>query len=115
LVCSAYKANICVIVAKIFYCGGSFGRLGVLLAVMPLSNLKPLMFEEILGYVGQFFPAEKEKSSAQIVIEIVPDEEDESWKAGFYLIHGLLVQKRTARNSAEALQTLWRPILRLYN
>ena len=72
--------------AKIFYCGGSFGRLGVLRAVMPLSFLKPLMSEEIPGYVGQFFPAEKEKSSAQIVIEIVPDEEDESWKAGFYFI-----------------------------
>jgi hypothetical protein len=86
LVCGAYKANICVIVAKIFYCGGSFGRLGVLGAVMPLSNLQPLMFEETLGYVGQFFPQDKEKSSAQIVIEIVPDEEDESWKTGFYLI-----------------------------
>jgi len=73
-------------VAKIFYCGGSFGRLGVLRAVMPLSELEPLMFDESLGYVGQFFPEEKEKSSAQTVIEIVPDEEEESWKAGFYLI-----------------------------
>ncbi len=73
-------------VAKIFYCGGSFGRLGVLRAVMPLSDLKPLMFDETLGYVGQSFPAENQKSPAQIVIEIVPDEEDESWNAGFYLI-----------------------------
>jgi hypothetical protein len=73
-------------VAKIFYCGGSFGRLGVLRAVTPLSDLKPLMFDETLAYVGQSFPAENQKSPAQIVIEIVPDEEDESWNAGFYLI-----------------------------
>jgi hypothetical protein len=86
LVCGAYKANICVIVAKIFYCRGSFGRLGILRAVMPLSDLRPLMFEETLRYVGQFFPEANEKSSAQTVIEIVSDEEDESWKAGFYLI-----------------------------
>jgi hypothetical protein len=78
--------HVCVIVAKIFYCGGSFGRLGVLRAVMPLSELEPLMSEESLGYVGQFFPADNAKSAAQIVIEIVPDEEDESWNAGFYLI-----------------------------
>jgi len=86
LVWSAYEVHVCVIVAKIFYCGGSFGRLGVLRAVMPLSELEPLMFDESLGYVGQFFPEEKEESSAQIVIEIAPDEEEKSWKAGFYLI-----------------------------
>jgi len=49
LVWSAYKVHVCVIVAKIFYCGGSFGRLGVLRAVMPLSDLKPLMFVRKLG------------------------------------------------------------------
>jgi hypothetical protein len=86
LVWSAYKVHVCVIVAKIFYCGGSFGRLGVLRAVMPLSDLKPLMFEENLGYVGHLFPEENQKSSAQTVIEIVPGEEDESWNAGFYVI-----------------------------
>ena len=50
------------------------------------GELEPLMFDESLGYVGQFFPEEKEESSAQIVIEIAPDEEEKSWKAGFYLI-----------------------------
>jgi hypothetical protein len=78
--------HVWVIVAKIFYCGGSFGRLGVLRAVMPLSELEPLMSDESVGYVGQSFPEENEKSCAQIVVEIVPDEEDESWRAGFYLI-----------------------------
>jgi hypothetical protein len=88
-------------VAKIFYCGGSFGRLGVLRAVMPLSNLQPLMFEKTLGYVGQFFPQDKEKSSAQIVIEIVPDEEDGSWKTGFYLIEkGLFTSRTLSENFA---------------
>jgi hypothetical protein len=40
----------------------------------------------LVGYVGQFFLEEKQKSSAKIVIEIVPEEEDESWNAGFYFI-----------------------------
>jgi hypothetical protein len=42
----------------IYYRGGSFGKLGVLRAVMPLSELEPLMLQESLGYVGQFFPKE---------------------------------------------------------
>ncbi len=74
------------IVAKIFYCGGSSGRLGVLRAVMPFSDLKPLVSDESPGYVGQSFPAASPDSSAHIVLEIVSDEEDGDWKAGFYLI-----------------------------
>jgi hypothetical protein len=43
-------------VAKIFYCGGSSKKLGVLRAVMPFTDLKPLMSEEILDYIGESFP-----------------------------------------------------------
>ena len=76
----------CAIVAKIFYCGGSSGRLGVLRAVIPFSDLKPLMSGEIRGYVGQSFPELNHKTSAHAVMEIVLEEEDASWKAGFYLV-----------------------------
>jgi hypothetical protein len=101
MVWSIYEVHVYVIVAKIFYCGGSFGRLGVLRAVMPFSEREPLMFDEFLGYVGQFFPEGQEKLSAQIVIEIAPDEEDESWKAGFYLIEkGPLHFEALSENSA---------------
>jgi hypothetical protein len=72
--------------AKIFYCGGSSGRLGVLRAVMPLSDLKPLMSEETLDYAGQSFPGLHEDSTAHTVIEILREEEDGKWKAGFYLL-----------------------------
>lgn len=72
--------------AKIFYCGGSSGRLGVLRAVMPFSDLKPLMFDQTFDYIGQSFPDLNLPSSAQTVIEIAREEEDGSWKAGFYLL-----------------------------
>jgi len=75
----------CAIVAKIFYCGGSSGRLGVLRAVMPISDLRPLMSCEARDYVGQSFPELNHNTLAHTVIEIVQEEEDASWKAGFYL------------------------------
>ena len=85
MVSSAYGVHLCAIVAKVFYCGGSSGRLGVLRAVMPFSDLKPLMSEETVDYVGQSFPELNHDTSARTVIEIVRDEEDARWKAGFYL------------------------------
>jgi hypothetical protein len=72
--------------AKIFYCGGSSGRLGVLRAVMPFSDLKAIMSKETFEYVGQSFPELKQDTSARAVIEIVQAEEDATWMAGFYLI-----------------------------
>jgi len=73
-------------VAKIFYCGGSSGRLGTLRAVVPLADLKRLMSEEALDYVGQSFPELKQNSSPCTVIEIMADEENGNSIAGFYLI-----------------------------
>jgi hypothetical protein len=72
-------------VAKIFYCGGSSGKLGVLRAVMPFTDLKPLMSEEILDYIGESFPELNHDTSARTVIEIARAEEDARWRAGFYL------------------------------
>jgi hypothetical protein len=71
--------------AKIFYCGGSSGRLGVLRAVMPFSELTPLLSKETLDYVGQSFPELNHDHSARTVIEIGRGEEDARWKVGFYL------------------------------
>jgi len=73
-------------VAKIFYCGGSSGRLGVLRAVMPFSSLRPLISDETFDYVGQSFTELNLDCSAHTVIEIAREEEDGSWKAGFYLL-----------------------------
>jgi hypothetical protein len=78
--------HLCSIVAKIFYCGGSSSRLGVLRAAMPFSDLRLLMSGETRDYVGQSFPELNHKTSAHTVIEIVQEEQDASWTAGFYLI-----------------------------
>ncbi len=77
--------HLCGIVAKIFYCGGSSGRLGVLRAVMPFSDLRPLMSCGARDYVGQSFPELNHNTPAHAVIEIVQEEADASWNAGFYL------------------------------
>ena len=77
--------HLCGIMAKIFYCGGSSGKLGVLRAVMPFSDLKAIMSKETFDYVGQSFPGLKQDTSARTVIEILQAEEDASWRAGFYL------------------------------
>jgi len=73
-------------VAKIYYCGGLSGRLGVLRAVMPFSDLGPLVSSESFDYVGQSFPELNRDTATRTVIEIVREEEDGSWKAGFYLL-----------------------------
>jgi hypothetical protein len=59
---------------------------GPVRAVVPFSDLKPLVSEEILDYVGQSFPTANHDSSARTVIEIVSDEVEGVWKAGFYLV-----------------------------
>jgi hypothetical protein len=69
-------------VAKIFYCGGSFGRLGVLRAVMPLSDLKPLMFDETLAYVGQSFPGSRTLSANSARLPADPFEARAAANAG---------------------------------
>src|ERR1700739_410849 len=74
------------VMAKIFYCEGQTGRVGVLRAVIPFSDLKPLVSSESPDYVGQSFPAANRKSSAHIVFEIVSDEEDVGWRVGFYYV-----------------------------
>ena len=91
--------HLCAIVAKIFYCGGPSGRLGVLRAVMPFSDLKPLMSGESRDYVGSSFPELSHNTSAHTVIEIVQEEEDVTWKAGFYLF------EKTPLHFEDCLQT----------
>jgi len=66
--------------AKIFYCGGLSGRLGMLRAVVPVADLHNFLSKDNSKYVGKSFPKMKEAST---VIEVVPDEHG-IWKAGFY-------------------------------
>jgi len=91
--------HLCAIVAKIFYCGGPSGRLGVLRAAMPFSDLKPLMSGESRDYVGSSCPELSHNTSAHTVIEIVQEQENVTWKAGFYLF------EKTPLHFEDCLQT----------
>ena|SRR5436190_21028174 len=77
---------------KIFYCGGSSGRLGTLRAVIPLSDLCGVLCREISTYVGQSFPEPKQSTSGCTVIEIAPDEVEANWRPGFYLLEKSPIQ-----------------------
>lgn len=66
--------------AKIFYCGGLLGRLGILRAVVPVADLHTVLSKDCSKYVGKSFPKIKE---AGTVIQIAPAERG-LWKAGFY-------------------------------
>jgi len=71
--------------AKIFYCSGS-SRMGTLRAVIPLADLFTVLREEIPNYAGPSFPELGEDSAPCTVIELMSDEEEPDWKAGFYLL-----------------------------
>jgi len=73
-------------VGKIFYCGGSAGRLGTLRAVVRLSNLIELLSEETVHYIGECFPELKGDISPSTVVEVTSDETQTGWRAGFYRI-----------------------------
>jgi len=62
--------------AKIFYCGGSSGRMGTLRAVIPLADLSAVLCEEIPIYAGPSFPELEEDSAPRTVIELMLDEEE---------------------------------------
>ena len=93
--------------AKIFYCGGSSSRLGILRAIMPLSDLSGVLSEEASNYVGQSFPELKHDSTPCTVIEIMPDEEEAERKPGFYCVEKSPLQfedaLRTVRNGTHSL------------
>lgn len=60
--------------------------MGTLRAVLPLADLSAVLREEIPIYAGASFPELGRDSPPCTVIEIVPDEEEPDWKAGFYLL-----------------------------
>lgn len=70
--------------AKIFYCGGLSGRLGMLRAVIPVADLSGVLSQESPRYVGKSFPKIKQTGASCTVIEVAPDEKDGQWRAGFY-------------------------------
>ena len=65
--------------AKIFYCGGSSGRLGVLRAVISAASV----LSKEAKYLGKSFPKMKQTDPQSTVIEVLRDEQGQ-WKAGFY-------------------------------
>lgn len=74
------------IVSKVFYCGGSAGRLGMLRAIVDLSILIELLSALTVHYVGECFPDLQEENSPSTVVEVTPDETQTGWRAGFYRI-----------------------------
>lgn len=69
--------------AKIFYCGGSSGRLGMLRAVIPVAKLSSVLSKEKPKYLGKSFPKMSQTDPVSTLIEIVRGEQGQ-WKAGFY-------------------------------
>ena len=72
--------------ARIFYCGGLLGQLGMLRAVIPVENLAGVLSSQKWKYVGQSFPKLGRVGPECIVIEVIPGEEQDDWKTGFYLV-----------------------------
>ena len=66
--------------AKIFYCDGLAGHLGLLRAIVSVGDLHNVLSKDGLKYVGKSFPRMTE---AGTVIEVAPDERG-PWKAGFH-------------------------------
>ena len=69
--------------AKIYYCGGSSGPLGMLRAVIPVTELSSVLSKKKPKYLGKSFPRLSQTDPVSTVIEIVKDERGR-WKAGFY-------------------------------
>jgi len=72
--------------AKIFYCGGLLGRLGMLRAVIPVEDLAEVVSTNNFKYVGRSFPNVKRANAECTVIEVQPDEERDGWRIGFYVV-----------------------------
>ena len=68
--------------AKIFYCGGLSGRLGMLRAVISAAELSSVLSKEA-KYLGKSFPKMKQTDPQSTIIEVSRDEQGQ-WKAGFY-------------------------------
>ena len=70
--------------AKIFYCGGMVGRLGMLRAVIPVAALSDVLSQENPKYVGKSFPKIRQTGPSCTVIEVAPEEKNGQWRVGFY-------------------------------
>jgi hypothetical protein len=70
--------------AKIFHCGGSSGRLGMLRAAIPVSDLSSVLSTDSPKYVGKSFLKMKLSGPSCTVIEVLSDEKHGQWKTGFY-------------------------------
>jgi hypothetical protein len=67
--------------AKIFYCGGLAGRLGMLRAVIPVDELSSVLSTEIPKYVGKSFPKMKLAGLQCTLIEVGSGEQCGRWRA----------------------------------
>lgn len=71
---------------KIFYFDGSVNGRGMLRAIVPLADLLRLLSEGMMPvYVGASSEA-REKGLPDTLIEVMQEEEQPDWRAGFYCL-----------------------------
>lgn len=71
---------------KIFYLDGAANSLGMLRAIVPLADLAALLSKEVPIYMGRSFAEARENGAPSTLIEIMPEEEQQDWRAGFYRV-----------------------------
>lgn len=71
---------------KIFYLDGAANSPGMLRAVVPLADLAALLSEESPTYMGRSFAEARENGVPATLVEIMPEEEQPDWRAGFYRV-----------------------------
>ena len=70
--------------AKIFYCGAKSDRLGMLRAIISAGDLFNVFSDELPKYVGKSFPNMEQADAPCTLIEVLPEEGQGNWQAGFY-------------------------------
>jgi hypothetical protein len=88
-------------VPRIFYLDGTANSLGMLRAVVPLTELADLLSEEKPSYLGRRFPRSAERCSPSTLIEITADEEQPAWPMGYYRLSIVPLQFEDTLKSIE--------------
>ncbi len=77
---------------RIFYLDGTSNNLGMLRAVVPLTELTSLLSKEKPSYLGLCFPRSPKPGAPSTLIEVASDEEQPAWPTGFYRLSTIPLQ-----------------------
>jgi hypothetical protein len=86
---------------RIFYLDGTANSLGMLRAVVPLTELAALLSQEKPSYLGVRFPRCTERGSPTTLIEITAEEEQPAWPMGYYRLSIVPLQFEDTLKSIE--------------